>query len=811
MNFENAVICLRDQLSCPLCHDLFHDPHQFVTCFHKFCRQCAIHKLSERSECPTCRNPTWKKDLQKCLQLDTAVQVLMAILKIREEQALIHHGNGGNSISPTDRTTIVTGDTPTKHISVHDTAPTPGHSGNRSGSHVEKGISNGDSLTIERSNLTSPKLHISLSSEMSPPPPSSPCSLLLPSCLQRAPQELVSPTKELPSTLEEEEYTSSAVVPDSLLSSQFIFDNTQLGFGRNFSYKEMILPENAEVNLCSPNDGSMKEANQTPMQLENFSPRTALINSTLQTSVENTKSEFETLPKKEKAVAVCQSSDNWNSEYSQPKPSKSHISKPSTRGINIFPAVFEKIPASSPIISINDLNEGLDADLISQRAIELGSNSIPSSSNSALPSIVSPSSTINPPSAMQTVNEKSADSNVPNKRQASTLAQRRISSLNQATEMTRKDGDGIKFFKFLAKEQKLFSNSNSAIMKVVPENLSGKTKKSRKSLPITSVEKRQAVRKENNESVNKKCSPIASTRSSSMTLNRSKRRNSSVAGSVGHESNVIVQKSMKRRKSAIGTKSTKLDRESAVRSSTGSKTVMCFGSTTPIGSSREAVWQSNFALQEATGELNTIVSSRRSKQECGKRGSRKIMPLQPHFSIVVTGMCKDDKLHVKNALDTLQRLGIQISQSDEVDSETTHVVTTADSRFCCSRTIKYLQALLMGVWIVDFNWLTNSTVEGALQQESLFEIKGDCISGVTHAPKLGRQRQKVNSAALFCGFRFFLYESFVHPSPPKTSLQTLIVAGGVVPRTTSYEFRQGENYHCSGSNAGCVGFKTQVG
>ncbi|KAK9844553.1 hypothetical protein WJX74_003980 [Apatococcus lobatus] len=71
------------EVTCSLCANIYSDPVNFAGCSHIFCRDCVINTIEgpgiTKSECPTCHQPGWKKDLQtnhKFKSIASAVQKL---------------------------------------------------------------------------------------------------------------------------------------------------------------------------------------------------------------------------------------------------------------------------------------------------------------------------------------------------------------------------------------------------------------------------------------------------------------------------------------------------------------------------------------------------------------------------------------------------------------------------------------------------------------------------------------------------------------------------------------------------------------
>ncbi|BDA49917.1 hypothetical protein COCOBI_15-0450 [Coccomyxa sp. Obi] len=81
---EELVGRFRDELTCSLCGCLFDNPHLFPGCNHAFCYDCVLQTLEGPgitvSQCPTCKQPGWKKELQPAHKLSSLVDHLRTLL-----------------------------------------------------------------------------------------------------------------------------------------------------------------------------------------------------------------------------------------------------------------------------------------------------------------------------------------------------------------------------------------------------------------------------------------------------------------------------------------------------------------------------------------------------------------------------------------------------------------------------------------------------------------------------------------------------------------------------------------------------------
>ena len=63
--------------------------------------------------------------------------------------------------------------------------------------------------------------------------------------------------------------------------------------------------------------------------------------------------------------------------------------------------------------------------------------------------------------------------------------------------------------------------------------------------------------------------------------------------------------------------------------------------------------------------------------------------------------------------------------AESVTAGTTHLVVEGDRRIAATRTVKYLQAILLGGWVVTADWGEASVREGRWVDELPYEVVGD--------------------------------------------------------------------------------------
>lgn len=90
-----------------------------------------------------------------------------------------------------------------------------------------------------------------------------------------------------------------------------------------------------------------------------------------------------------------------------------------------------------------------------------------------------------------------------------------------------------------------------------------------------------------------------------------------------------------------------------------------------------------------------------------------------------------------------------------------------------------MRGVLEGVHIVSYHWFLASLTGHHFVPERDYWIRGDEVIGrATDAVERSIRHVQNDSPPLFKGLSFYLLGAFAPPSPPKTDLSALIVAGG---------------------------------
>lgn len=130
--------------------------------------------------------------------------------------------------------------------------------------------------------------------------------------------------------------------------------------------------------------------------------------------------------------------------------------------------------------------------------------------------------------------------------------------------------------------------------------------------------------------------------------------------------------------------------------------------------------------------------------------------------ILYTGLTPEDETSIdatmKKTTDSTLKIYVHYNTRDF--NEITHIITSVNEHQLCRRTLKYLQGILCGRWIVDPRWLINSMQINQWLSEDEYEVKGDHVTGITHAPFKGRERVRIKYNPLFSHLRFYFSGEF---------------------------------------------------
>ncbi|GAA27224.2 BRCA1-associated RING domain protein 1, partial [Clonorchis sinensis] len=150
--------------------------------------------------------------------------------------------------------------------------------------------------------------------------------------------------------------------------------------------------------------------------------------------------------------------------------------------------------------------------------------------------------------------------------------------------------------------------------------------------------------------------------------------------------------------------------------------------------------------------------------------------ISPEVTHVITGATQE--------LPEAERLGqksLSRSSSASRGDKTLQNVGSKDLfQANCPRTLKFLNAVLLGCWVLTFDWIETCAHVKMRVEEEGFEVTGCSTTPHSDAPRRARLAREAGSLGLFHGFRFCFLGDFVYPVPPRSDLVTLARSGGAV-------------------------------
>ncbi len=151
---------------------------------------------------------------------------------------------------------------------------------------------------------------------------------------------------------------------------------------------------------------------------------------------------------------------------------------------------------------------------------------------------------------------------------------------------------------------------------------------------------------------------------------------------------------------------------------------------------------------------------------------------QPDFTLVITSTLLDveEKLRVKRWAEGFG--AIYMSQFNE---GVTHVIAKTSKPNLAVRSMKTMQAIVHGSWLLSLDWIDTCMQSEGILREDGFELEGDQYSE-DEGPRRSRLSHLNKESKLFDGYKFYLHGTFGTPS--RDDLAELIVsAGGTVIET----------------------------
>ncbi|XP_064644196.1 BRCA1-associated RING domain protein 1-like isoform X2 [Lineus longissimus] len=141
--------------------------------------------------------------------------------------------------------------------------------------------------------------------------------------------------------------------------------------------------------------------------------------------------------------------------------------------------------------------------------------------------------------------------------------------------------------------------------------------------------------------------------------------------------------------------------------------------------------------------------------------------------LLCTGLKRPEQMKVQKCASMLHGRIVT-----EFSPEVSHVITGVNSEGMCARTLKYLNAVLLGKWILNFEWVESCLQFSDRVCEEGFEVPGSSTHPESNTPCKGRENAEKQLPRLFDGCKIYFSGSFRAPTPEKKELVQLAKSGG---------------------------------
>ncbi|KAK7079813.1 Breast cancer 1, early onset [Halocaridina rubra] len=153
------------------------------------------------------------------------------------------------------------------------------------------------------------------------------------------------------------------------------------------------------------------------------------------------------------------------------------------------------------------------------------------------------------------------------------------------------------------------------------------------------------------------------------------------------------------------------------------------------------------------------------------------------FRIVCSGLISNQMNSVDKFIKKLAPVGSSLQKN--WSTGITHVIVKPDENMLAQRTLKYLYGVASGVWIISFQWVSESLATNKMLPESEFEMLD--TTGIA-----GPQRARMGFKPVFENCEFFLSPPFQEVSLDQ--LKDLVELSGARLVNSPGEFTLNKNF-----------------
>ena len=189
-----------------------------------------------------------------------------------------------------------------------------------------------------------------------------------------------------------------------------------------------------------------------------------------------------------------------------------------------------------------------------------------------------------------------------------------------------------------------------------------------------------------------------------------------------------------------------------------------------------------YQITELLGR-GTVAHVYRAETRVGEVGLKVLTPSEARRLVLLGSGIREDQVRKLEAF----RKSADCTLKKAMDPSVTHLVVNHDSELLAERTLKFLQAVALGKFVVGIAWVTKCLEDGVVYDPATFEVRdqdGDPGPERGRTAKMRAHGKLKRTALLFSRFQFYLHGDFqaIHRNHMKKLLED---CGGVVVRSES--------------------------
>ena len=202
------------------------------------------------------------------------------------------------------------------------------------------------------------------------------------------------------------------------------------------------------------------------------------------------------------------------------------------------------------------------------------------------------------------------------------------------------------------------------------------------------------------------------------------------------------------------------------------------GATVEAGAGADALVNVD-VMAELPTALTSVAPEARADPVGAAAGSLLPRAARSH-ALVLCGTALTDS--ARRTLKRVVRL-LKAREAESFDPSVTHVITRVlpDAQpLTCRRTLKFVQGVLAGAWVLSSDWLDACISAGTRAPEASFEITGTTQHEGSNAPRRSREAALAGARPLLAGLRFRIGGKLLRDMSAAEAAELVTAAGGAV-------------------------------